>query len=61
MRDLVFLFGLLELDLVDFDAHLGVREIRVEGKCVVVVDISALWTLGQDSVFGAGQGLEGSF
>ena len=58
---LVLLFRLLELDLVDLDTHLGVREFDVERKCVTVADFLALWILGYDTVLCAGEGLQSAF
>jgi hypothetical protein len=50
---LVFFLGFFELDLVDFDAHLGVLEGAVVGEFVGVVDILAFGFLGEDSILGA--------
>lgn len=61
VRRLVLFLGLLELDLVDFYAHLWVGEGRVIGECVGVIYVSTFWFLGEDSVLGACEGLEGSF
>lgn len=50
---LVLFLGFFELDLVDFDAHLGVLERAVVGEFVGVVDILAFGFLGKDSILGA--------
>lgn len=60
VRRLVLLLGLLQLDLVDFDAHLGVREPRIVGERVGRVDILAFGVLRQDTILGAGKRLQGS-
>lgn len=46
MRLFVFLFGLFELDLVDFDAVFGVGEGGVDGECICVGDFSTFWGFG---------------
>ena len=58
---LVFGFGLFGLDLVDFDAVFWVGEAEVDGKCVLCVDVFAFWGFAEETVAGAGEGLEGSF
>lgn len=50
---LVFFLGFFELNLVDFDAHLGVLKGAVVGKFVGVVDIFAFGFLGEHSILGA--------
>lgn len=61
VRLLVLLLGLLELDLVDLDTVLGVREVAVDGECVGRIDLFAFRVLCQWAEFGAGERLEGSF
>jgi hypothetical protein len=61
VRFLVLFFGLFELDLVDFDAVFGVREVRVEGEGVGGGDVFAFGVFGEGTEFGAGEGLEGAF
>lgn len=46
VRRLGFLFGLLQLDLVDLDAHLLVAEIRVVREFIARVHLFALRVLG---------------
>ena len=46
VRFFVFLFGLFELDLVDFDAIFGVSEVRVEGEGVSGRDVFAFGVFG---------------
>ena len=60
MRLLVLGFGLLGLNLVDFDAVFWVGEGEVEGECVGWLDVFAFGGFGEDAVAGAGEGLEGS-
>lgn len=50
---LVLLLGLLQLDLVDLDAHLGVGEAGIVGEAVGCFDLLALWRFRQDPIFGA--------
>lgn len=50
---LVFLLGFFELDLVDFDAHLGVLESAVVRELVRVIDVFAFGLLGEYSILGA--------
>ncbi len=47
----------LELDCVDLDTVLGVRERGVESEGVCLVDLSAFGMLGQWPDFCAGEGL----
>lgn len=54
----VLLLGLLQLDLVNFDAHLGVGEARIVREHVGRFDFLALGRLRQDAVFGACQRLQ---
>jgi len=56
----VFFFGLLELNLVDFDPISGMREVGVEGEGVGGRDVSTAWVFKQRLQFGAGKGLEGA-
>lgn len=58
---LVLLLGLLQLDLVDLDPHLRVRECRVIRKDICWIDVFALGLLGEHPIFGARQGLQRSF
>lgn len=58
---LVLGFRLFELDLVDLDAVFGVGEAEVDGEGVCVVDVFAFGRFGEDTVFCAGEGLEGAF
>ena len=51
---LIFGFGLLGLDLVDFDAVFYVGEIGVDAECVGVVDVFAFGVFAEDAVLGAG-------
>jgi hypothetical protein len=46
VRLLVLFFGFLELDLVDFDAVFGVREVRVEGEGVCGRDVFGFGVFG---------------
>lgn len=52
VRFLIFLFGLFELDLVDLDPVLGVREAVVDGESIVLANTSAFRRFTEDSVFG---------
>jgi len=61
VRLLIFFFGFFELDLVDFDAVFGVREVWVEGEGVGRRYVFAFGVFGQGTEFGAGEGLEGAF
>ena len=54
VRRLVFLLGFFELDLIDFDAHLGVLEGAVVREFIRVVDVFAFGFLGEYSILGAG-------
>ena len=58
---LVLLFSLLELDLVDFDAILGVREVGVDAEGVCGVDFAAAGSFEEGLEFGACEGLKGTF
>lgn len=58
VRFFVFLSGLFELDLVDFDAIFGVSKVRVEGEGVSGRDIFAFGVFGERAQFGAGEGLK---
>jgi hypothetical protein len=58
---LVLGFGFLELDLVDFNAVFGVGEGGVVGEGVADIDVATLGVLCQDTVLGAGEGLESPF
>lgn len=55
VRRLVLLLRLLQLDLVDLDAHLGVCESWIVREGVCRVDILALRVLRQDPVLGTGK------
>lgn len=55
VRCLVLLFGLLELDLVDLDAHLRIGEPGIVGECVCRVDILAFGILRQYFILSAGK------
>lgn len=57
---LVLLLGLLQLDLVDLDAHLGVGEAGIIGEDVGCLYLLALWCFRQDAIFGACEGLQRS-
>lgn len=57
----VLLFGLFELDLVDFDAVFRVREVGVDGEGIVLVDFFAFGVFCKGPEFGAGERLEGAF
>ena len=56
----ILLFGFFELDLVDLDADLLVLEGGVEGECVCRVDVFSFWMFFQDTLFAAGERLEGA-
>ena len=58
---LVLFLGFLKLDLVNFDAILGVLEVEIDGKRVGVVDLLTLGVFGQRAELGAGQGLKSAF
>ena len=55
MRLLVLFLCLLQLDLVDFDPHLGVVEGRRKREGIGLVDFAALGMLAEDLVFGTGE------
>ncbi len=57
VRFLVLFFGLFELDLVDLDPVLGVREAVVDGEPIVFADISPFRCFTEYSVFGTCEGL----
>jgi hypothetical protein len=56
----VFFFGFFELDLVDFDAVFGVREVGVEGEGVGGRDFFAFGVFGEGAQFCAREGLKGA-
>ena len=58
MRLLVLLLCLLELDLIDLDAVLRVREAQVDDELVRGIDVLASRGLGQHAVLGAGERLQ---
>lgn len=55
---LVLLLGLFQLDLINFDPHLGVREPGIVREFVRDIDIPAFRLLAEDAVFGACQRLK---
>lgn len=55
VRRLVLLFGLLQLDLIDLDPHLGVRKARIVRELVCRLDLLAPRLLAQHPVLGACQ------
>ena len=58
VRFFVLGFGLAGLDLVDFDAILGMRERGISGEGVGGVDIFTFRRFREDTVTRAGEGLE---
>lgn len=58
VRFFVLFFGLLQLDLVDLDAVLFVREGGVEREGVCGVDVTAWGLFAEGTELGAGQGLK---
>lgn len=60
VRRLVLLLSLLQLNLVDFYAHLRVRESWVIGEGIGRVDILPLGVLRQDPVLSTRKRLQGS-
>lgn len=60
VRLLVFLFRLLQLDLVDLDAVFIVGEAEVHRESVGRGYVAGFGMFGQGPEFGAGQGLEGA-
>lgn len=57
----IFLFGLLQLDLVDFDAEFRIGETKVHAEGICRLDIFPLWMFRQRSVFSTSKGLEGAY
>jgi hypothetical protein len=57
---LILRFGFFELNLVDLDAVLWIGEFSIYAEGVGVVDVFAFGSFGENAVFGAGEGLEGS-
>jgi len=57
----LFLWGLFELDLVDFETVEGGCEEGVEGECVGDVNFFAFGGFCEDAGFATGEGLECSF
>lgn len=57
---LILFFGFLELNLVDFDAHLLVTEARVVGEHVGVFNLFTLGLLDKYLILGACERLKGS-
>lgn len=58
VRLFVFFFRLFELDLVDLDPHLDVREVLVIAEDVGFGDGFRFGSFGKDTVATAGEGLE---
>ena len=58
---LVFLLGLLGLDLVDLDAVFGVREAVIDVESISNIDVLAFRQLAEDAIFGTGERLECPF
>ena len=58
MSGLILLLSLLQLDLINFDPHLGICEADIVAKFVCGVHILPTGLLGQDAIFGARQGLQ---
>ena len=54
VRLFVFLLGLFQLDLVDFDAVFFVLEIKIYSESVRLIDVLASRGFGEDAVSGAG-------
>lgn len=52
---LVLLLGLLQLDLVDLDAHLGIGEASIVGEDIGCFYLLTLRCFRQDTVFGASE------
>ena len=53
-------FRFFELDLVDFDAKLGLREVPVHAEVICREDVFPLRLLLEDAVFSTREGLEGA-
>lgn len=60
MRDLGFLFRFLQLDLVDLDTLLLVRETGIVREVICFVHVLAFGGLDEDSVLGTRERLKGS-
>ena len=58
---LIFLFGLLGLDLVDLDTVPWMGEVEVHGKAICLIDIFTSWLFREDAEPGAGKRLQRSF
>lgn len=56
----IFLFCLLELDLIDLDAELVALEVRIEGEDVGLVDVFTSRSFVEHVLLDAGKGLKGA-
>lgn len=54
---LVLFLGLLELDLIDLNPHLGIGETCVIRKFICLIHVFTFRILGKNPVFGTGKGL----